>query len=165
MVRDHARRPVSVTHVDVLFRAATAADAADVAEVYLASRRRFLPFAPLAHSDAEVRRWIADHLVPSGGVTVACRDGKIVGMMAVSRDAEAGWIDQLYLDPSSVARGIGARLVERAKRELGAPIRLYTFQANEAALRFYERHGFRTLAFGDGSGNEEGCPDVLYEWH
>jgi GNAT superfamily N-acetyltransferase len=154
----------SLAGVDVLFRDATARDAAGVAEVYLASRKRFLPFAPLVHSDAEVHRWVADHLIPSGGVTVACRDGEVVGMMAISRDADAGWIDQLYLDPSSVAHGIGTGLVERAKRELGAPIRLYTFQANEGALRFYERHGFRPLAFGDGSGNEEGCPDVLCEW-
>jgi GNAT superfamily N-acetyltransferase len=150
--------------MNVVFRAATAADAGHVADVYLASRKRFLPFAPLVHSDAEVRRWVAEHLVPSGGVTVACRDGRVVGMMAVSRDAESGWIDQLYLDPSSVALGIGSRFVERAKRELGAPIRLNTFQANEGARRFYERHGFRPLAFGDGSGNEEGCPDVLLEW-
>jgi GNAT superfamily N-acetyltransferase len=138
-----------VAGVDVLFRTATSADADGV---YLASRKRFLPFAPLAHSDAEVRRWVADHLIPSAGVTVACRDGGVVGMMAVSRDAEASWIDQLYVDPSAVARGIGTR------------IRLYTFQANDGALRFYARHGFRTLAFGDGSGNEEGCPDVLCEW-
>ncbi len=150
--------------MEIVCRAATAADAARVAQVYLASRHRFLPFAPLAHTDSEVRRWVADHLVPSGGVTVACRDGVVVAMMALSRDAEAGWIDQLYLDPSCVAHGIGTRLVEHAKRALGAPVRLYTFQANEGALRFYERHGFRPLAFGDGSGNEEGCPDVLYEW-
>ncbi|MGE3511045.1 MAG: histone acetyltransferase, partial [Vicinamibacterales bacterium] len=29
---------------------------------------------------------------------------------------------------------------------------------------FYERHGFVAVAFGDGSGNEERCPDILYEW-
>ena len=33
-----------------------------------------------------------------------------------------------------------------------------------AGSRFYERHDFRILELGDGSGNEEGCPDVLYEW-
>ena len=53
-----------------MFRAATAADAAGVAEVYLASRKAFLPFAPLAHADADVRRWVADVLIPAGGVTV-----------------------------------------------------------------------------------------------
>ena len=41
-------------------------------------------------------------------------------------------------------------------------MRLYAFQQNEAARRFYERHGFVAIAFGDGSTNEERCPDVLY---
>jgi ribosomal protein S18 acetylase RimI-like enzyme len=54
--------------------------------------------------------------------------------------------------------------VERAKAELGAPIRLYAFQENAPTRQFYERHGFKAIAFGDGSENEENCPDVLYEW-
>ncbi len=46
---------------------------------------------------------------------------------------------------------------------LHKPIRLYTFQQNEGARRFYERHGYKTIEFTDGQGNEENCPDVLYE--
>ena len=42
-------------------------------------------------------------------------------------------------------------------------LRLYTFARNEGARRFYERHGFVAVAFGDGSGNQEGEPDVRYE--
>jgi RimJ/RimL family protein N-acetyltransferase len=42
-------------------------------------------------------------------------------------------------------------------------LRLYTFQCNEGARRFYERNGFTAVAFGDGSGNEEGEPDIRYE--
>ena len=52
----------------------------------------------------------------------------------------------------------------RSRRELSSPIRLYTFQCNHDARHFYERRGFRAIAFGDGSGNEEKCPDILYEW-
>jgi ribosomal protein S18 acetylase RimI-like enzyme len=63
-----------------------------------------------------------------------------------------------------VRRGIGTPLLEHARRALSPPIRLYTFQCNESARQFYERRGFRPIAFGDGSGNEEKCPDVLYEW-
>jgi ribosomal protein S18 acetylase RimI-like enzyme len=55
-------------------------------------------------------------------------------------------------------------LLERAKTGLGAPIRLYTFQASVGARRFYERHGFHVMAVGDGSDHEERCPDVLDEW-
>ena len=120
----------------------------------------------MAHTDDEVRDWMATSLIPGGGVSVAAdRESlAIVGMMAVSRQGGAGWIDQLYLHPSVVGRGIGSRFVERAKESLGSPIRLHTFQENAGARRFYERHGFRAIAFSDGADNEEHCPDVLYEW-
>jgi GNAT superfamily N-acetyltransferase len=149
---------------EIEVRIATAADADAVTEVYLASRKRLLSYAPLAHSDEEVRCWMSDVLIPQGGAHVAVEGSVIVGMMALSRDDVYGWIDQLYLHPEAVGRGIGSRLLEKAKAELKPPIRLYTFQANQGARRFYERHGFKPIAFTDGSGNEEGCPDVLYEW-
>jgi ribosomal protein S18 acetylase RimI-like enzyme len=135
--------------------------------VYLASRKAFVAFAAPAHGDDDVRGWIAKVLIPGGGVSVAAdgsSDDGIVGMMAVSRHDGVGWIDQLYLHPSVVGRGIGSRFVELAKDSLGSPIRLYTFQENAGARRFYERHGFRAIALSDGSDNEEHCPDVLYEW-
>jgi GNAT superfamily N-acetyltransferase len=147
-----------------IFRPATVADAGAVSEVYLLSRKELVPWAPLVHSDSEVRRWIRDRLIPAGRVTVAIENGDVVGMMALSEDETIGWIDQLYLHPCAVGHGIGTRLLERAKTELGSPIRLYTFQANLGARWFYERHGFRAIAFSDGAGNEEQCPDVLYEW-
>jgi GNAT superfamily N-acetyltransferase len=145
-------------------RRAVAADAAAVSDVYLASRRAFLPYAPLAHTDDEVRSWIGQHLIPAGGVRVALSEDAIVGMLACSDDGAARWIDQLYVLPQAVRQGIGSALLHHALRELAPPIRLYTFRANHAARRFYERHGFRPIAFGDGSDNEERCPDVLYEW-
>ncbi len=132
-------------------------------DVYLASRRTFLPFAPLAHSDAEVHAWIRDVLIPSGQVTVAVWREEIVAMMAVSSDLGYGWIEQLYLDPSFVGRGIGSRLLESGLAAAARPVRLYCFAENSGARRFYERHGFVAIEFGDGSANEEGCPDVLYE--
>lgn len=149
---------------EAVFRAAIISDASEICEVYLASRKRFLPYAPLAHSDEDVRDWIANTLIPNSDVCVALVNGTIVGMMALSQNDTAGWIDQLYLHPQAVRQGIGSRFIKQAKTKLGSPIRLYTFQANEGARRFYERHGFKAIAFGDGTGNEEKCPDVYYEW-
>jgi GNAT superfamily N-acetyltransferase len=149
---------------NIRLSAAAPADAEAIADVYLASRRTFLPFAPLAHDEADVRTWVARVLVPEGRVTVARQDDAVVGLLAVSVGADGcGWIDQLYLAPGATGRGIGARLLALALGELPRPVRLYTFQANAGARRFYERHGFVAVAFGDGSGNEEGVPDVLYE--
>jgi len=147
-----------------IIRAATSSDAVGISDVYLASRKSFLSYAPLAHSDEDVRQWIAGYLIPNAEVSVALMDGEIVGMMALIRNETAGWINQLYLHPSAVGQGIGTQFVAMAQKKLGPPIRLYTFQANEGARRFYERHGFKAIACSDGSQNEERCPDVLYEW-
>lgn len=138
-------------------------DAPAVAEVLLSSRRTFLPYAPFAHTEPEVRAWVRDALIPSNMVTLACEKDAVVGVLAVERHEDAGWIDQLYVLPDHVGRGIGAQLLGCALAELTRPVRLYTFEANARARSFYERHGFKAVAFGDGSANEEGCPDVLYE--
>jgi ribosomal protein S18 acetylase RimI-like enzyme len=146
------------------FRIATQIDAEAVTHIYLAARKKFVPFAPLVHSDEDVYRWIQQSLIPMGQVTVVEEDSKVMGMMALSTNETAGWIDHLYLDPNVVGRGIGSKLLEQAKAFLGSPIRLYTFQQNFKAIKFYERHGFKAIACSDGSGNEENCSDVLYEW-
>ncbi len=147
-----------------IFRAAVQHDADRIAYIYIASRKTFQSFAPLAHPEDSVREWIATHLVPLGGVTVAECEGVAVGLMAVSREEGTGWIDHLYLLPTAVGQGIGTQFIERAKTELGPPIRLYTFQANEGARRFYERHDFGAVEFTDGTSNEERCPDIQYLW-
>jgi len=145
-------------------RPATFGDAEVVAEVYLRSRKELLAFAPLAHSDDDVRDWIRRRLITAGWTTVAVVDGLIVGFLAVSTDVDGSWITHLYLHPAWVGRGIGTRLLESARSRLTPPIRLYTFQENQRARTFYERCGFKAVSFSDGSGNEEKCPDVLYEW-
>ena len=150
--------------MNLKLRDAQVADAARVAEIYLGSRKRYIPYAPLAHTDVEVLLWIQDRLIPAGGVTVAVVDNAIVGFLAISKSDLFGWLDHLYLDPSVVGSGLGSALVELAKAQAGPPIRLYTFQQNEGARRFYRRHGFREIECTDGSSNEERTPDVLMEW-
>ena len=148
----------------VELRSATVGDADAVADVYLRSRKELVACAPLAQSDESVRGWVRERLIPAGRTTVAVVGGQIVGLMAIASTSDAGWIEQLYLHPAWIGRGIGTRLLELARTRLPPPIRLYTFQANQRARSFYERRGFKAVRFGDGSGNEEKCPDVLYEW-
>ncbi len=157
------RAGVQASTMEISIRAADPTDAGGVASVYLKSRKRFLPFAPLAHSDAEVQRWISRSLIPTGQVLVAEGAGGIVGMMAISVEGGISWIDHLYLEPESVGRGIGSRLLDFGLTQLDPPIRAQTFEANFGARRFYERHGFVPISHSDGADNEERCPDVLYE--
>lgn len=143
-------------------RPATSEDAPAVAEVLIESRRVFLPYAPMVHPPAEVRSWVAHQLVPSGRVHVVLQDGRVVAFLASSEHDAASWIDHLYVLPGYEGRGLGRQLLDVAHNGLRPPIRLYTFQANVGARRFYERHGYRAIQFSNGEANEERCPDVLY---
>lgn len=141
-------------------RAAVASDVDAIATVWLRSRRASVPSIPEpVHSEEEVRRWVADVLVPSGGTWVLDGAGALVAMMILRR----GWIEQLYVDPDHVGHGAGGRLVEQAKSLSPAGLDLWTFQSNARARDFYEAHGF--VAVEETSGdNEEGFPDVRYHW-
>ena len=137
-------------------------DAEAVATVLIESRRAFLPFAPSAHSEADVRKWVRSRLLPSGSVAVWEETGSVVGVLATSVETACSWIDQLYVLPGWNGKSIGTALLQHAHKALPRPIHLYTFQENAGARRFYERNGYKAVEFTDGQGNEERCPDVLY---
>lgn len=147
----------------VTLRSAVAADADGISRILISVRSAFMPYAPLVHSNDEVRSWVDAFLIPSG-VIIAEAQGVPVGVMAIERELSCSWITQMAVDPRHVGQGIGSLLLEHAFDVLPLPIRLCTFQANAGARRFYERHGFRAIALTDGRGNEEHCPDVLYEF-
>ena len=149
---------------EITIRVATVVDAGSVADVYLRSRKELVSCAPLVHSDDDVREWIRSRLLPAGRTTIVVADDRVIAFLAFSIESNVSMIDHLYVLPEWIDRGIGSRLLELAQQELSSPIRLYTFQDNARARRFYERRGFQPIAFGDGSGNEENCPDILYEW-
>ena len=144
----------------IILRRAVPADAPAIADVWLASFRAGLPTVRLVHSDDEVRDWIASTVVPAEETWVAEVGGEIVGMMALGADE----LDHLYLRPDWRGGGLGDRLVALAKERRPDGLSLYAFQVNEAACRFYERHGFAVVDRNDGSRNEEREPDVRYAW-
>jgi GNAT superfamily N-acetyltransferase len=141
---------------EIALRRAIGSDAAAVAQMMRASLNA-LEWMPVLHTPEEDLFFIRDILLPDRQVTVAVDGERIVGFIAVSGD----WLEQLYLDPAWTGQGIGSRLLTQATAGMSL-VKLHCFQANAGARRFYERHGFRAAAFGDGSTNEEGLPDVLY---
>lgn len=150
--------------MNTVLRRATIEDADAIANVYLRSRKELVSFAPLIHMDEDIYQWIRNDLLPEEQVIVAEDKGIIIGMMSFTKDEGIGQVRQLYILPDAVGQGVGTLMIDMAKSILGSPIRLYTFQDNMGAKRFYERHGFQPIEFDDGSGNEENCPAVLYEW-
>ncbi len=146
----------------LVVRRAEPDDAIGIGDVWLTSWRATFDFPP-GHPDADVRRWLRDELVPRSEAWVAAdpeAGGRIVGIMALS----ATMIEQLYLAPDWIGRGVGHRFVELAKERRPDGLELYCFQANGHARTFYEDNGFVAVAFGDGSNNEERQPDIRYAW-
>ena len=121
---------------------------------------RGLTFLPTLHTDAEIRDWIRSVMVPTHEIWVAEVDGRIVGFTALHDDL----LGHIYVHPDEQSRGVGTALLDVVKRERPHGFRLWVFQKNEGARRFYERHGCRLVELTDGSGNEEREPDALYEW-
>jgi GNAT superfamily N-acetyltransferase len=137
-------------------------DSKTIAAIYLASRKECIPYAPLAHSDEAVYSWVAEILIKTDHIIAASKNGEVYGFIATTSDEGCQWINHLYIHPKHCGLGIGSVLLEDALAQMPRPVYLYTFQANTGARRFYERYGFLALEFGNGSSNEEGCPDVLY---
>jgi GNAT superfamily N-acetyltransferase len=140
-----------------VIRQATPDDAEALGSIFARTRDEmtYLPRIP-----DEDRPKLGAWLVERHEVWVAEEGGGAAGFAGLS----LGWLDHLYVDPGTQNRGIGTGLLEHAKRLQPDGLRLWVFQKNEGARRFYERHGCRVVELTDGSGNEEEEPDALYEW-
>ena len=135
-------------------------DARAAADLWLRAREAAVPaIPPPVHDADEVRDYFAGRVVAECELWVAEEDrGAPVAILVL--DGE--WVDQLYVDPLATGRGIGSALLDHAKRERPAGLKLWTFQSNADAQRFYLRHGFVEADRTDGSDNEERAPDILY---
>ena len=88
--------------------------------------------AELAVTEADVAR---------GNVTVAERDGALLGFAALSLDAPAE-LEALFVEPAAMGQGVGAALVEHARsaaRRAGVDALLVESDPNAEA--FYRRQG------------------------
>jgi GNAT superfamily N-acetyltransferase len=115
---------------------------------------------PRVHSHGAVADFYKQIVFQQRKLFVAETAGQIGGMMVLADDS---LVSALYVGASFRNRGIGSHLIDRAKQELNEPVQLWTFQANVEAQKFYLHHGFVEVNRTDGD-NEEGLPDILFEW-
>lgn len=113
---------------------------------------------PRVHTDEE-QRGFGRMLVDRGWTQVVRDNGAAVGFL--SRDGAD--VHALYVAGSARGLGVGTALLDQAKAATPF-LRLYTFEANTAAQRFYLREGFVEIGRTDGAGNDEHLPDIRYEW-
>ena len=123
-----------------------------------------MPWLPELHTPEEDLWFLREIVMPNEEVWVAESSGLVVGFTALGTRDGADYLQHIYVAPEHQGHGIGSELLERAMERRPAGFRLWVFQGNEGARRFYERHGLRLVEETDGLGNEEKEPDALYEW-
>lgn len=139
-----------------LLRPATPLDAGRVGAI-LSAWIDETPWMPRIHTRAEDIAH-ADMMVRQGWVTVS-ENETINGFLARNGDD----IHALYIAPDARGQGVGSRLLIDAMHK-NDQLSLWTLQANTRAQAFYERHGFTEVERTDGTGNDEGLPDIRYHW-
>ena len=75
-------------------------------------------------------------------------DGKLVACVLITDDTRKGWINRLAVDPDYRRRGLAARLIAEAEKELRAR-GLQVFSAlieseNIESLSLFQREGYKT---------------------
>ncbi|HZJ04883.1 MAG TPA: GNAT family N-acetyltransferase [Nocardioidaceae bacterium] len=154
---------------DLSLRLGMPDDAGVLAEVFVAAREAAHPSMPHSiHPPDEVHTWFREllRLEPAAGTRakretwVAERDDRIVGYLIL----DPAWLDSLYVRPDLTGQGIGSVLLDLAKGLRPEGFALWVFETNIAARRFYARHGLDEAERTDGSGNEEGAPDIKMVW-
>jgi putative acetyltransferase len=132
---------------------------AEAASVHRAAFDERLPWLSGRYTPAQDASYFAGRVFKECEVWGALSGARLLGIAAFRE----GWIDQLYVLPPAQGAGIGASLLDIPKRRQRS-LRLWTFQRNDSARRFYEKRGFVAIEETDGTRNDEREPDILYEW-
>jgi ribosomal protein S18 acetylase RimI-like enzyme/chorismate mutase len=145
---------------DLVLRPAEDRDAPAAAELFTSSRLAAgALFPPAVHSAEEDRIFVAGR-IGSSEVWVAERDDGLVGYL----DLAGATVHSLYVAPRAQRTGVGTALLELAKARRPDGFDLWVFVTNTPARSLYRAHGLVELETTDGSGNEEGAPDLRMAW-
>ncbi len=100
-------------------------------------------------------------------VVVAEFGGRVIGFLSfkISQTHENAFeLSKLYLCPSAYGKGVGSLLMHYFEKEVIShhihQITLYVLDNNDAAIRFYTKHGF---AFAEGAVSEEFEGEVIVD--
>ncbi|MEO9337392.1 GNAT family N-acetyltransferase [Mesorhizobium sp. SB112] len=145
----------------IKLRPATSNDIGALTTIFLRFRQVAMPYLPSLYQESEMSYWLENIVLPRSRLIVALTAQ--AGPVAFSA-VRCGQLEHLYVAPGSQGYGVGSLLLTNAIESNPVGLRLYVFQRNIKARRFYERYGFRLVELRNGSQNEENEPDAVYEW-
>jgi putative acetyltransferase len=143
--------------VFAVIRRGSPADADTIGQIFMRARDT-MTYLPRIGDD--VRPKLGGWITARHEIWAVEDGGRVRGFAGISK----GWLDHLYMDPDCQGRGFGTMLLEHVKGLQPEGTRLWVFQKNLGARRFYERHDFQLERMTDVTGNIEHEPDALYVW-
>ena len=113
---------------------------------------------PLVHNVAERADygcWLLEHT----SVTMIHNSSGVVGFLALEKHI----IQALYIKKDFQGFGFGQAAIKFAQKQF-KELRLWVFQSNIGAQKFYQRLGFQIVEKSDGEDNDYRLPDIFYCW-
>jgi len=131
----------------MLFRAANPADAGELTELAISAKRHW------GYAEALLELWIPELTFTSESIVarevlVADEGGQILGVAAVTKDAHQPELEELWIRPGWMGKGIGRNLLGRIWNpvfEAGASRLIVVSDPN--AVGFYLRLGARRIGW------------------
>lgn len=144
----------------VIVRPMLPEDLAETLDMWVAAWQAAYP-----HIDFAARRgWTKDHIAElertGSHSLIALRGNRIIGALVVN--PQTGYLDQIVVATAHQGRGVADILLAEARRISPAALDLHVNQDNARAIRFYEKHGFMTVA--EDVNPRSGAPIYRMRW-
>ena len=143
--------------MNVKFIKAIDADAAEISQILedWAASNREIPLVHNVEERADYGRWLLEHT----RVTMIHNSSGVVGFLALEKHIIQG----LYIKKDFQGFGFGQAAIIFAQKQF-EELRLWVFQSNIGAQKFYQRLGFQIVEKSDGEDNDYKLPDIFYCW-
>ncbi|WP_344490452.1 GNAT family N-acetyltransferase [Nonomuraea monospora] len=106
--------------------------------------------------DGMTSAWLAVEAVEAGEA------GVVLGHVALTRDLE---VSRLFVTPAARGRGVAERLLSTVRAATPLPLKLEVSSEGLAAIRFYERSGWRRVGSSRaGWLNAAGEPALMHHY-
>ena len=143
--------------MNVKFIKAIDEDAAEISQILedWAASNREIPLVHNVEERADYGRWLLEHT----RVTMIHNSSGVVGFLALEKHI----IQALYIKKDFQGFGFGQAAIKFAQKQF-KELRLWVFQSNLGAQKFYQRLGFQIVEKSDGEDNDYRLPDIFYCW-
>ena len=143
--------------MNVKFIKAIDEDAAEISQILedWAASNREIPLVHNVEERADYGCWLLEHT----SVTMIHNSSGVVGFLALEKHI----IQALYIKKDFQGFGFGQAAIKFAQKQF-KELRLWVFQSNIGAQKFYQRLGFQIVEKSDGEDNDYRLPDIFYCW-